>query len=721
MSDMGISLTVEKRRRAQVFSKISGKATNFMKQQNRAITQKEIDPARRDAAAIVMTAFRKFFFIGSDLFDRAPLVMDAITPIKTKAGDFIIKKGDDGEEMFVIMRGILEVMNDDEETVKIQLFHGDLVGEVALVYNEKRMASVRVKEEGTLFSLSRTKFKELQALASTSSIVKRCTWLHRVPTLSQIGYFAISRLAQSYCKQQLVEPGKTIFTEGEAWEDKCILVEGGELHVTVKAEGAKKEEMLEMFYNGEEKEGGEDFKGVVVVGPGSFFGDAPLRGKAGLANSWGKDGKYPLTLKNASKGPVTVSIFTTADMLECLGGGELSDYIADGTGTIIQRKGADRKTYTLDDFQVITFLGQGSFGSVKLVKTKVAEEEGFPDQYALKTMGKRYISDSGQVEHTMGERKMVLSMDHPNVLKVFSTFQSKNEIHILSEFIAGCDLWAVLQSNAAGVEGNGGEGLPANFVMFYSANVVEALTHVHGKGIAFRDLKPENVMVDGEGFLKLIDFGFAKKIPYEVSLDVGGKQLMPKSHTMCGTPEYLAPEFITGEGHDHSVDLWALGVMIHEMVVGSSPFSTGSSTNMTQLFTNIVTTLYHGVKITDEVRGSDGWSEVTAKHHTAFLHYITNNFPSQFNKKAGSVEVSSLIRKLCAFKSFDRLGSGGRGMEDVKNHGHFQGFDFEKLRKREIEAPWIPVPEDLEKWREEEEDRQAEEWDEDDEAWAEWC
>jgi hypothetical protein len=136
--------------------------------------------------------------------------------------------------------------------------------------------------------------------------------------------------------------------------------------------------------------------------------------------------------------------------------------------------------------------------------------------------------------------------------------------------------------------------------------------------------------------------------------------------------------------------------MIHEMVVGSSPFSDGSSTNMTQLFTNIVTTLYHGVK-----------------------------FCEDFNEKAGSPEVSALITKLCAFKSFDRLGSGGRGMDDVKNHGHFKGFDFGKLRNREIDAPWVPKPEDLDKWREEEENREAEPWEEEEEeggdVWAEWC
>jgi len=91
-----------------------------------------------------------------------PLVIDALVPEHKDKGDYMIKLGEEGDKMYVIMSGVYEVMMPDEETVKLELSHGDLVGEVALVYNEKRMASVRVKESGDLFSLSRLKFRELQ-------------------------------------------------------------------------------------------------------------------------------------------------------------------------------------------------------------------------------------------------------------------------------------------------------------------------------------------------------------------------------------------------------------------------------------------------------------------------------------------------------------------------------------------------------------------------------
>ena len=311
---------------------------------------------------------------------------------------------------------------------------------------------------------------------------------------------------------------------------------------------------------------------------------------------------------------------------------------------------------------------QGSFGYVRLVKTKVEEDrKDFPAQYALKAMSKHAIVKDGQLAHTLDERMIAIEMKHPNVLQTFSTFQTPDEVYILTEYISGCDLWAVIHNDAAGL---GDSGLPPHFVEFYAACAVEALGHVHSKGIAYRDLKPENMMVDGRGYLKLIDFGFAKRIPYTVEVD-GDTQLMPKSFTMCGTPEYLSPEFITSEGHDHTADLWALGVMIHEMVSATSPFT---SPNMTKLFTNIVTTIYTGVPI---IKG--------------------------FDKLAGNPYVSKLIRGLCAFKGHQRIGGKLAGMAEVKAHAAFKKIDFKKLVKRSILAPWIPNEQAMKDLREDEE------------------
>lgn len=131
-------------------------------------------------------------------------------------------------------------------------------------------------------------------------------------------------------------------------------------------------------------------------------------------------------------------------------------------------------------------------------------------------------------------------------------------------------------------------GLPYEVVRFYAAIIVMALAHIHNKGIVFRDLKPENVMSDSKGYARIIDFGFAKSVPYMKTDPVTGAQkLMAKTYTLCGTPEYLPPEFIFNFGHDQSADLWSLGVLIYEMMMGATPFSPAQPNDVTQLFTNI--------------------------------------------------------------------------------------------------------------------------------------
>ncbi len=687
-------MVAEKRRRAQIFDAgTQSRPRNFMKPQ--LLPAQSATGERREAAAIVMTAFRKFFFIGEDTFDRMPMVLDAIQSRKVAAGELLIKKGEDGDKMYVIMSGVLEVMKDDEETVKIELVHGDLVGEVALVYNEKRMATVRVKESGVLYSLERAKFRELQAMASTASIVKRGTWLHAATTLSAVEYFPLSRLAQTVDHYE-VAPGEVLIREGEV-TDRCILLESGKVAVdggegdeyscffpaTIELEPAiGKSQSEERPASQTGVDGGDAGAAKVVEAvAGSFFGDGLLRAVAGLPTPWIREGEgamSPITVVNRSDKSVSCSVFTLQQLKQCLGSDDLKNYIVDETILETRRmnKSSAGKLYTREDFDVLTFLGQGSFGSVKLVKTKAPEADpALPTTYALKALSKVYIVNSGQVDHTLDERAIVLQLNHPNVLRVYTTFQSEDELFILSEYIAGCDLWALIHGDAAKT----GEayGLPPNFVKFYSANIIEALGHIHGQGIAYRDLKPENVMVDDSGYLKVIDFGFAKKIPYTLEVD-GNTQFMPKSHTMCGTPEYLSPEFITSEGHDHTADLWSLGVLVHELVTSTSPFSDGTS-NMTQLFTNIVTTLYTGVKISPE-----------------------------FDEKAGGPGISDLIRGLCAFKSTDRLGGKAQGMDEVKQLDLFQDFDFDKLKARELDAPWKPSPDELAALREEEEDRVVE-------------
>jgi serine/threonine protein kinase len=172
---------------------------------------------------------------------------------------------------------------------------------------------------------------------------------------------------------------------------------------------------------------------------------------------------------------------------------------------------------------------------------------------------------------------------HPFLLTLHATFQDAGCLYMLLDFVRGGELWSLLyerESDWSHVQGPCG-GLNERGVRFYAGTVVLALEALHELDIAYRDLKPENLLLGDDGYLVMADFGFAKRIPWtegeehgvaEARLDEsrcggdgGGNgggprgRLIQKSYTLCGTPEYIAPELVKGKGHDKSVDLWALG------------------------------------------------------------------------------------------------------------------------------------------------------------------
>lgn len=148
---------------------------------------------------------------------------------------------------------------------------------------------------------------------------------------------------------------------------------------------------------------------------------------------------------------------------------------------------------------------------------------------------------------------MLTTINNPFIVKINYTFESKDKFYFIMEYLSGGRLFYHLTTEKRFSESK---------VIFYSACIVLAMHYLHQKGIVYRDLKPENAILDKEGYVKLTDFGIAKK----------GMKGLKKSYTFCGTNEYCAPEFIQGKGHNKSVDWWCLGIMIYEMFVGHSPF-----------------------------------------------------------------------------------------------------------------------------------------------------
>lgn len=189
--------------------------------------------------------------------------------------------------------------------------------------------------------------------------------------------------------------------------------------------------------------------------------------------------------------------------------------------------------FDTDNFDFLALLGEGSYGSVFL-----ASYAG--QQVAVKALSKWSASD-GQMEGILKERDLLRCLDHPFVLRLLGTCQTHDELWLVTEAQECGELWAAIHNS-----GEERAGLPHLLSQFYAACIILALDHIHAAGIIFRDLKPENVTIDSQGFPVIIDFGLARRLsPGE------------KCTTLVGTPDYFAPELVFGkEGYDTSVDIW---------------------------------------------------------------------------------------------------------------------------------------------------------------------
>lgn len=279
--------------------------------------------------------------------------------------------------------------------------------------------------------------------------------------------------------------------------------------------------------------------------------------------------------------------------------------------------------YALFDFQILRTLGTGSFGRVHLVRSN--HNGRF---YAMKVLKKNTVVKLKQVEHTNDERNMLSIVSHPFIIRMWGTFQDSQQLFMIMDYIEGGELFSLLRKS---------QRFPNPVAKFYAAEVCLALEYLHSKGIIYRDLKPENILLDKNGHIKITDFGFAKYVP-----DV--------TYTLCGTPDYIAPEVVSTKPYNKSVDWWSFGVLIYEMLAGYTPFY---DSNTIKTYENILN--------------------------------APLKFPPFFHEDA-----RDLISKLITRDLSQRLGNLQNGSEDVKNHPWFSEVIWEKLLCRNIETPYEP-------------------------------
>ena len=284
------------------------------------------------------------------------------------------------------------------------------------------------------------------------------------------------------------------------------------------------------------------------------------------------------------------------------------------------------KDVKLEDFRVLKVIGRGSFGKVNLVEYLPTHET-----YAMKSLKKDLLIEQEQIENTLLEKEILQTIDYPLLCGLVFCFQTEERIYFIMPFLSGGELFQHLRKFRTFDEDK---------VRFYGSQIALALEYLHSKGIVYRDLKPENILMDEDGYLKLADFGMAKKLKDD-----------EKAMSFCGTPEYLAPEIITMEGHDKNADWWSFGILLFEMLCGLPPF-----------YVENLDKMYELIK-TSSVK-----------------------FPKRITL---SEDAKDIIKKLLEKDPKKRLGSH-KGIEEIKNHPFFSSIDFDMIVQKKIKAPFIP-------------------------------
>ncbi|KAF8397923.1 hypothetical protein HHK36_016849 [Tetracentron sinense] len=279
----------------------------------------------------------------------------------------------------------------------------------------------------------------------------------------------------------------------------------------------------------------------------------------------------------------------------------------------------------LDDFEVMKVVGQGGFGKVFQVRKRDTSEI-----YAMKVMRKDKIIEKNQWEFMKAERDILTKVNHPFIVQLRYSFQTKYRLYLVLDFVNGGNLFFQLHHQGFFRE---------DLARVYTAEIVSAVSYLHANGIMHRDLKLDNIILDADGHAMLTDFGLAKQFEEDT-----------RSKTKCGTVEYMSPEVVMGKGYDKTTDWWSVGIMLFEMLTGHLPLI-GSNRQ----------------KIQQKIINEEAKLPV----------FLTR-------------EAHSLLKGLLQKEASKRLGGGPGKSEEIKRHEWFKPINWKKLEAREIKPSFCP-------------------------------
>ncbi|XP_022050691.2 cGMP-dependent protein kinase 2 [Acanthochromis polyacanthus] len=551
--------------------------------------------------SLIVKAIQKNDFLSRLDDEQIAMMVDLLVVSNSKPGDEIIKEGSEGDTMYIVAAGELLVTQAGRDLRT--LTSGDIFGELAILYNCKRTATVKAKTAVHLWFMERQTYRTIITNKSKKKREQLMGFLKTSRTLKDLNDVQLSKIIDSM--EEVKYQDKDVIVREGTEADTFYIILKGEVLVTKNVNGHQKQ--------------------IRRMGKGEHFGEQALIREVLRTATCAADG--PVTCFSIDK-----EVFEETIPIEHL---ELFDDSKVMQEAQAPEKSSPISTLRFKDLVPVLYqegryqgdpvtLGVGGFGRVELLTTV-----NHGKYYAMKRVSKKHIVAKRQEEHMLFEKKILKAIQCEFIVRLHGAFKDTRYIYMVMEFCGGGEIWTKLKEVGRFDE---------NIAVFCTACVVEAYAYLHKKSIMYRDLKPENLMLDVKGYIKLVDFGFAKEL-------VRGE----KTYSFVGTPEYMAPEIIKNQGHDFAVDFWSLGILIFELLVGSPPFSSSEP------------------------------QKIYAKILDGVLKYPP--YLSEASK--------SIISKLCRNRPGQRLGNTKNGIKDVRHHRWFSSINWHKLRMCQLDAPTV--------------------------------
>jgi len=680
----------------------------------------EVSPKTDEQRIFIQKGIRKNEIFENLSDDQVGFMIRGFTKLDVKANETVISQGEAGDHFYIVASGAYQAsLAQLDGKVVAKYGEGDSFGELALLYNSPRAATVTCTADGSVWALERKRFRHVMVQTNALSLASKAErFLKSVPMLSALTDSQRHALADVMEEIYYVD-GEYVVTMGDI-ADALFFIKSGEVACH---QGDDKGDILRMktgdvFGESCLEPTAEDAvrkANVVAVGPVQVLKLTAQAFKEQLGNLQdiinqnfkrkvleGVEIEHvklfdQLTPDDQEDFLTKLTETEYAPGSDCIKQGDENDtffVVKSGEAVVLLKNEAgeerelarlstgkffgerallksepasatirasaehhlvcytcDRDTFTavlgplqalidkemekrdnarnaaprpkFGDLELRRILGVGTFGRVKLV---VHKPTGVT--YALKCMRKAQVVATKQQSHVLNEKKILAMMEHPFILALVQTYQDAGELYMLEELALGGELFTLLAKRAPLFD------QPAKF---YAASVVSMFSYMHSLKVIYRDLKPENLLLDKDGYLKLVDFGFAKI-------------LTDRTWTLCGTPEYLAPEIILNKGHGFAADWWCVGILSFECLTGTTPFVSNDP--------------------------MEGYRKIIK---------CRVPWPAQLSTMARDF----IDRLLCVDPS-RRLGSLKGGSKDVRMHGWFAGLDFKCLEAKQHPAPYVP-------------------------------